>query len=102
MNPEVTFEIPTSVPQNEDSFQEFSIPSPTSTFSTPINIPPCSQVSVGVSQTQTTQTPLFIESTATNATLTVEPPVIVNTSDAGAGAMKLPSQKGNSRKSTRN
>ncbi|CAI9274710.1 unnamed protein product [Lactuca saligna] len=61
----------------------FSIPSPTSTFSTPITIAPCPPVSLSVSQSQT---PFFTDSTATTITTTDEPPVNVNTSDAGARA----------------
>ena len=80
-NPEVTFRIPTSTPIIYEFFQYFSVPSPTSTISTPITIAPCPPVCLGVSQAQT---PLFTDSTATTTTSTVEPPVTINSSDAGA------------------
>ncbi|CAI9282553.1 unnamed protein product [Lactuca saligna] len=83
-NPEVTYEIPTSIPFTEELFQDFSVLSPTVTISTPIIIAPCPPVLLSLSQAQT---PLFTDSTATTTTSNVETLITVNTSDAGAGAL---------------
>lgn len=82
-NPEVSFDILTCIPINDDFFQDFSVPSPTSTISTPITIDPCPLVFLGVLQTDT---PLFNDSTTPTTTSSDEPPVTVNASDVGEGA----------------
>ncbi|CAI9267847.1 unnamed protein product [Lactuca saligna] len=83
-NREVTFQIPVSVPIADDFFDNFSIPYPIATISTPISIAPCLPVSLGVSQPP----PIFTDSTTT-LTTTVEPPVSLNAYDVGAGASCL-------------
>lgn len=65
----------------EKLLQDFSVPSPTATISTPISIARCPTVSLGVSEVQT---PLFTDLTSTNSSTTVETQVTVNTFDAGA------------------
>ncbi|CAI9287717.1 unnamed protein product [Lactuca saligna] len=47
-NLEVTFLIPNSIPITDDFFQDFTLPSPTSTISTPITIAPFPLISMGV------------------------------------------------------
>ncbi|XP_023737211.1 uncharacterized protein LOC111885159 [Lactuca sativa] len=81
---EVTVEIHVSVPNFTAFVENVSVPSQTATTSTPISITPCPLVSLGVSQPP----PIFTDSTTTPAT-TVEPPISVNVSDAGAGASGL-------------
>ncbi|CAI9269763.1 unnamed protein product [Lactuca saligna] len=84
-NPKVSTTIPTFVPINEEFFQDFFVPSPTATISTPITIAPCPPISLGVSQVQT---PFLTDSTTTTTTtFIVDPTVTVNTSYVGVGPL---------------
>ncbi|CAI9275469.1 unnamed protein product [Lactuca saligna] len=64
-------------------FKDFSVPSPIATILTPITIPLCPTVSLGVLQVQTS---FFSDSTTTITTFFVDPLVTINASDVGAGA----------------
>ncbi|CAI9298790.1 unnamed protein product [Lactuca saligna] len=79
-NPEVTTEIPFSVPIPTYFFENVSIPYPTAIVSIPITISPCLPVTLGISQSP----PIFTDSTTTPIT-TVEPLVSINAFDAGIG-----------------
>ncbi|CAI9290320.1 unnamed protein product [Lactuca saligna] len=81
MNPKVTFEILVSVPITNEFFEVVFVPSPTTTVSTPITIAQCPPASLGILQSPP---PIFTDFTTTPTT-TVEPPVIVNASNAGEG-----------------
>ncbi|CAI9303284.1 unnamed protein product [Lactuca saligna] len=83
-NLKVTFRIPISIPVTDDFFDNVSVPSHTTNISTPIFIAPCLPVLLGVSQPP----PIFTDY-ATAPTTTIEPPISINASDAGAGASGL-------------